>query len=59
MRKHKLINPDSRSLSPGRRYPGLGGKVVDWVEHKFEQASYISTFGSRTTVTFAGGLLCE
>jgi hypothetical protein len=28
---------DSRSLTPGHRYPGLRGKVVDWVEHKFEE----------------------
>jgi hypothetical protein len=30
MREHK-------SLTRGRRYPGLRGKVVDWVEHKFEE----------------------
>jgi hypothetical protein len=37
MRKQKLTSPDSRSFTPGRRYPGLHGKVVDWVEHKFEE----------------------
>jgi hypothetical protein len=37
MRKQKPTSPDSRSLTPGRRYPGLHGKVVDWVEHRFEE----------------------
>jgi hypothetical protein len=36
MRKQKSTSPDSRSFTPGHRYPGLHGKVVDWVEHKFE-----------------------
>jgi hypothetical protein len=37
MRKQKAASPDSRGFTPGRRYPGLRGKVVDWVEHKFEE----------------------
>ncbi len=37
MRKHNPTGPDSRSFVPGRRYRGLHGKVVDWVEHKFEE----------------------
>lgn len=37
MRKQKPTSPDSRGFTPGRRYPGLHGKVVDWVEHKFEE----------------------
>jgi hypothetical protein len=37
MRKQKPTSPDPRSLTPGRRYPGLHGKVVDWVEHRFEE----------------------
>jgi hypothetical protein len=37
MTKQKPASPDSPSSSPGRRYPGLHGKVVDWVEHKFEE----------------------
>jgi hypothetical protein len=37
MREQKPASPDSRSSPPGRRYPGLRGKVVDWVEHKFEE----------------------
>jgi hypothetical protein len=36
MRKLKPTSPESRSFTPGRHYPGLRGKVVDWVEHKFE-----------------------
>jgi hypothetical protein len=37
MREQKPASPDSRSSPPGPRYPGLHGKVVDWVEHKFEE----------------------
>jgi hypothetical protein len=37
MRKQKPASPDSRSAPPGRRHPGLHGKVVDSVEHKFEE----------------------
>ena len=37
MRKQKPTSSDSRSFIPGRRYPGLRRKVVDWVEHKFEE----------------------
>ena len=27
----------SSKLLPGRRYRGLKGKVIDWVEHEFEE----------------------
>ena len=37
MTKQKPTSPDSRNFTPGRRYPGLHGKVVDWVEHRFEE----------------------
>jgi hypothetical protein len=37
MRRQKPTSPDSSSSRPGRRYPGLHGKVVDWVEHRFEE----------------------
>jgi len=37
MRKHNPTNRDSGSFVPGRRYSGLHGKVVDWVEHSFEE----------------------
>jgi hypothetical protein len=37
MTKQKPAGSDSRSFIPGRRYPGLRGKFVDWVEHKFEE----------------------
>jgi hypothetical protein len=37
MTKQKPTSSDSRNFTPGRRYPGLRGKVVDWVEHKFEE----------------------
>ncbi len=37
MKKHNPTSPDSRNFAPGRRYRGLHGNVVDWVEHKFEE----------------------
>jgi hypothetical protein len=37
MRKQKPASPHSRSSPPAGRYPGVHGKVVDWVEHKFEE----------------------
>jgi hypothetical protein len=37
MRNQKPASPNSRSSPPVRRYPGVHGKVVDWVEHKFEE----------------------
>jgi hypothetical protein len=37
MRKQNAASLNSRHSAPGRRYPGLRGKVVDWVEHKFEE----------------------
>ena len=37
MRKHNPTSRDSGSFGPGRRYSGLHGKVVDWVEHSFEE----------------------
>lgn len=37
MRRHSPTTPTSRYLVPSRRYRGLHGKVVDWVEHKFEE----------------------
>jgi hypothetical protein len=37
MSKHNPTRPNSRNFVPGRRYRVLHGKVVDWVEHKFEE----------------------
>jgi hypothetical protein len=56
MRNHNPTSRDSGSFVPGRRYNGLRGKVVDSVEHSFEEASYTSTFASRTKLSFAGRL---
>ena len=41
----------------GRQYPGVKGKVVDWIEHKFEEGRlYIHVrFQDRTEVTFTVG----
>jgi hypothetical protein len=37
MRKEKSTNLASRQFVPGRQYRGVHGKVVDWVEHRFEE----------------------
>ncbi len=37
MRKEKSTNVARRQFVPGRQYRGLQGKVVEWVEHKFEE----------------------
>ncbi len=37
MRNRKPVNSNSRLSVHGRQYHGLQGKVVDWVEHKFEE----------------------
>jgi hypothetical protein len=37
MRNHKSPNPHSRKRVHGRWYRGLHGKVVDLVEHEFEE----------------------
>ena len=37
MRKQKASTPSPRTFVPGRQYRGLRGKVVNWVEHKFEE----------------------
>lgn len=37
MRKQKPTYLNSRTFVSGRQYRGLQGKVVDWVEHKFEE----------------------
>ena len=36
MRKPPPSDSDYDRFAPGFRYPGLRGKVVDWVEHTFE-----------------------
>jgi hypothetical protein len=37
MKKEKPANQISRGFIPGEQYRGMRGKVVDWVEHKFEE----------------------
>ena len=38
MRKKKAAQKPPVDLSrPGKRYPGVRGKVVDWAEHVFEE----------------------
>jgi hypothetical protein len=36
MRRRKPPVQRDANLDPGYRYPGLRGKVVEWVEHSFE-----------------------
>jgi hypothetical protein len=37
MRKRTPSPPNRETFDPGRRYPGLRGKIVHWVEHSFEE----------------------
>jgi superfamily I DNA and/or RNA helicase len=37
MRREKSTNLAPPQFVPGRQYRGLRGKVVEWVEHKFEE----------------------
>ena len=38
MTKHKSsVKPELPRFGPGKQYPGVHGKVVDWAEHKFEE----------------------
>lgn len=37
MKKEKSTNLAPRQFVPGRKYRGLRGKVVEWIEHKFEE----------------------
>jgi hypothetical protein len=40
MRKQKPASPHPRSSPPARCYPSVRGKVVDWVEHNFEEGLF-------------------
>jgi hypothetical protein len=37
MKKKKPTFSTAPQFIPGRQYRGLHGRVVDWVEHKFEE----------------------
>ena len=37
MRKEKPTNFTPRQFVPSRQYRGLRGKVLEWVEHRFEE----------------------
>jgi hypothetical protein len=37
MKKKKPTISALRRFQPGRQYRGLHGKIVDWVEHRFEE----------------------
>ena len=37
MKKSLLPSAAVRKFVPGRRYRGVQGKVVEWVEHSFEE----------------------
>jgi len=38
MRKKKSTDKPARNLPrPGKQYPGVHGKIVDWAEHVFEE----------------------
>ncbi len=46
-----------KTIVRGKEYPGVRGKVVDWVEHKFEGGTlYIHVrFQDRTELTYTLG----
>ena len=37
MRKAHLLVPPTHKFKSGQRYRGVQGKVVEWVEHTFEE----------------------
>jgi hypothetical protein len=37
MKKPRVASHAASNYVPGARYRGLQGKVVDWVEHQFEE----------------------
>ena len=38
MKKKKAMQTSNRNLPvPGKQYPGVHGKIVDWAEHVFEE----------------------
>ena len=39
MTKQNLRVPRNPNFRPGQRYRGVQGKVVEWVEHTFEEGS--------------------
>jgi hypothetical protein len=39
MTKANLRVPPTPNFKPGQRYRGVQGKIVDWVEHTFEEGS--------------------
>ncbi len=44
MRKKKSAQPKQRDLPmPGKQYPGIHGKIVDWAEHVFEEGMIYET----------------
>lgn len=46
-----------KKIVRGKQYPGVRGKVVDWVEHEFEEGTlYIHVrFQDRTELTYTLG----
>ena len=38
MTKHKSpAKPELQKRAPGKQYPGVRGKIVEWAEHVFEE----------------------
>jgi hypothetical protein len=38
-KRKSSVKPDLRRVVPGKQYPGVHGKVVDWAEHNFEEGA--------------------
>ena len=35
--RRSSVKPEVRQSAPGKQYPGLRGKIVEWAEHAFEE----------------------
>lgn len=56
-RFHSLRGGYLKKIVRGRQYPGVRGKIVDWVEHEFAEGTlYIHVrFQDRTELTYTLG----
>ena len=36
-KRKSAAKPEGHEPKPGKRYPGISGKIVDWAEHVFEE----------------------
>jgi hypothetical protein len=61
MKKKKAAGTQKDLPKPGKQYPGVHGKIVDWAEHVFEEGmTYVRVrFTDKTELRVSsGGLNC-